>query len=113
MLAAEGQKMGELEARFETDMVETVYRTTGRETGYWAAYFLRAVKRHGGVVAAKRLLATRGLSRGLVKLRQKNRLDLSMEALVLRPEYCSLFTDEERAIATRRLEDARAMDVVA
>ena len=44
------------------------------------------------------------------KLRARDRLDLSMETLVLAPEYASLFTEEERAIAARRLEEARAAD---
>ncbi len=105
--------MDELEARFETEMVEKVYRTTGKETGYWASYFLRAVKRHGGVAAAKRLLAQKGLSNGLLKLREKDRLDLAMEALVLRPEYAALFTDDERATAARRLEEAGAIGAAA
>ena len=101
--------MSELEARFETDMIERVYRTAGKETGYWASYFLRAVRRHGAVGAARRLLQQKGISRGLAKLRAKDRLDLAMETLVLAPEYQSLFTDEERATAARRLEAARDM----
>ena len=28
--------MTDIEARFEQDMVEKVYRAAGRETGYWA-----------------------------------------------------------------------------
>ena len=102
--------MTDLEARFETEMVETVYRTAGRETGYWASYFLRAVRQHGGVRAARRLLGTHGPSKGLLKLRDKNRLDLAMETLVLKPEYSALFTDEERATAARLLEDVRSFD---
>lgn len=101
--------MGELEAKFEGEMIERVYRTTGRETGYWASYFLRAVRSHGGVGAARRLLQQKGLSKGLRTLREKERLDLAMETLVLAPEYQVLFTDEERAVAGRRLEEARAL----
>jgi hypothetical protein len=101
--------MRELEARFETEMIERVYRTTGRETGYWASYFLRAVRSHGGVGAARRLLQQKGLSKGLRTLREKERLDLAMETVVLAPEYRMLFTDEERAVAGRRLEEARAL----
>jgi hypothetical protein len=103
--------MSDRAAQFEREMIETVYRTTGRETGYWASYFLRAVKEHGGVVAAKRLLETKGLSKGLRTLAEKQRLDLAMEALVLKPEFSTLFTDEERAIAARRLDEARARTV--
>jgi hypothetical protein len=101
--------MSDLHERFENDMIETVYRTAGRETGYWASYFLRAVKRHGGVTAAKRMLATKGLSKGLTTLRDKGRLDLAMETLVLKPEYAPLFTGEERAIAARRLDQVTAV----
>jgi len=103
--------MSELEARFEADMIEKVYRTAGKETGYWASYFLRAVRTHGGVEAARRLLQQKGISRGLAKLRASDRLDLAMETLVLAPEYGPLFTEEERAIAARRLDEARAMPV--
>lgn len=103
--------MSDLAARFEHDMVEKVYRTTGTETGYWASYFLRTVRRYGGVDAARRLLQQKGLSAGLVKLRVKGRLDLSMETLVLAPEYRSLFTEAERAVAARRLEEAGRLDV--
>ncbi len=105
--------MSDLGARFASEMIETVYRTAGRETGYWASYFLRTVRRHGGVAAAKRLLETRGVSKGLLKLGEKNRLDLAMETLVLKPEYSPLFTDEERAIAARRLDEVRRREVAA
>ena len=100
--------MTDLEARFEQEMVEKVYRTAGRETGYWAGYFLRSVKRHGGVGAARRLLGRPGVSNGLAKLSAMHRLDLAMETLVLDPAYQPLFTDEERAIASKRLEAAQA-----
>jgi hypothetical protein len=99
--------MTDIEARFEQDMVEKVYRAAGRETGYWAGYFLRSVKRYGGVAAARRLLERGGVSKGLAKLASLNRLDLTMETLVLDPAYAVLFTDEERGIATRRLDEAR------
>ena len=99
--------MTDIEARFEQDMVEKVYRGAGRETGYWAGYFLKSVKRYGGVGAARRLLERGEVSRGLAKLARLGRLDLAMETLVLDPAYASLFTDEERATAAQRLEQAR------
>jgi hypothetical protein len=104
--------MTDLETRFERDMIEKVYRTAGRETGYWAGYFLKAVKRDGGVAAAKRLLQKHGVSKGLRRLGSMNRLDLAMETLVLAPDYRALFTDEERAIAAKRLEHVRTVSVV-
>ncbi|MBM4439054.1 MAG: hypothetical protein FJ027_01425 [Candidatus Rokubacteria bacterium] len=100
--------MTDLAARFEQDMVEKVYRTVGRETGYWAGYFLKSVKQYGGVGAARRALEREGISKGLAKLASLDRLDLAMETLVLDPAYGPLFTDDERAIAARRLAEARA-----
>jgi hypothetical protein len=35
-----------------------------------------------------------------------------METLVLAPDYRALFTDEERAIAAKRLEHVRTVSVV-
>src|SRR5216117_4568857 len=86
-VVVEETAMTDIEARFEQEMVEKVYRAAGRETGYWAGYFLRSVKRHGGSGAARRLLQQRSVSRGLAKLAALGRLDLAMETLVLDPAY--------------------------
>jgi hypothetical protein len=98
--------MMELEERFHALMLERVYRETGRQCGYWAHRFRQLVAAHGGVAAAKRLLARRRVSPGFTVLKEKGRLDLSMEALVTEPQSGELFTDAERAAARRRLEGA-------
>ena len=99
--------MTDLEARFEQEMIEKVYRAAGREAGYWAGHFLRSVKKHGGLSTARRLLEQPQVSKGLLRLAELNRLDLAMEALVLEPTYRTLFTDGERAMASKRLEMAQ------
>jgi len=43
------------------------------------------------------------VSNGFTTLWDRKRLDLSVEAYVLRPEYAPLFTEEERGIARARL----------
>jgi len=100
--------MTDLDARFEQEIIEKVYRAAGRETGYWAGYFLRSVKQHGGIGTARRLLERPHVSKGLARLAELDRLDLAMEALVLDPAYQILFTDDERVMAGKRLEMARA-----
>ena len=90
------------EARFHEEMIE-IFRKTGEEFGYWPHYYLRLVRRAGGVAAAKKLLRDREVSDGFLRLVRERRLDLSVEHLVLRRRFASLFSEEERAVATDRL----------
>lgn len=105
-----------LEMRFHDDMLG-VFRLAGEATrrtrpdgtierGYWASYFLRGVRNHGGPDYAHQLLRKQGTTDGFQRLRQEGRLDLTMEALVLRPEYTELFSEEERSVAAHGLAEA-------
>lgn len=92
-----------VEAQFHQAMVQ-LHETTVRELDYRPTYFVRMVSEHGGVEAARRLLATDKPSDGFTTLWEAKRLDLSVEAHVIDPTYESLFTDDERRTAQRRLE---------
>lgn len=83
------------------------YRRSGEETGYWARRFLMAVRRNGGLVTAKRMLQPRtaGQRAGLDTLLEAGRPDLTIEAIILRPEYRGLFNEAELATAEQRLGD--------
>lgn len=105
-----------LELRFHDAMLD-VFRLAGEATrrrrsdgtvarGYWASYFLRGVRNHGGPGYAHQLLRKDGTTDGFQRLREEGRLDLTMEALVLKPEYAELFTAEERRVAAHRLAEA-------
>ena len=105
-----------LERRFHDDML-AIFRLAGEATrhprpdgtverGYWASYFLRAVRNHGGLEYAHQLLRQEGTTDGFQRLTDEGRLDLTMEALVLKTEYADLFSDEERRIAAHRLAQA-------
>lgn len=94
--------MRPLEERFHCAMIE-IYEAEKRETGVNAAYFLRMISDHGGVEAARRLLDKDTPSEGFTRLWEFNRLDLTVEALVLKPKFASLFSDKEMAIARDRL----------
>jgi hypothetical protein len=102
-----------LELRFHREMLN-IFTLAGEATrkqsadgstirGYWASYFLRGVRNHGGLAYAHQLLRAEGTSDGFQRLTDERRLDLTVEALVLKPEYSELFTDEERAVAASRL----------
>jgi hypothetical protein len=60
---------------------------------------------HRGLGTAQILLHSQSVSDGYTALWERNRLDLTVEALVLQPEWHDLFTDEERATARKRLQD--------
>ena len=106
----------DLERQFHADMLD-IFRLAGEATrkvrpdgsverGYWASYFLRGVRNHGGREYARTLIHMVGTTPGFERLRHEKHLELTAEALILRRKYASLFTDEERRIAAVRLADA-------
>jgi 5-methylcytosine-specific restriction protein A len=83
------------------------FKRAGREAGYRGYYYLRSIRTHGALAAAKRILAKRGAggeTKGFRALLHAGRPDLSVEAIILRPEFRSLFTPAELATARERLK---------
>ncbi|HEU4321798.1 MAG TPA: hypothetical protein VFS21_01500 [Roseiflexaceae bacterium] len=95
--------MSNLEAAFHQEMLDSYHQLA--EQGYRATYFLRMIQQHGGLQAARQLIAQEGTSEGLHRIWDLKRLDLSAEALALKPEFRSLFSDEERQRARQHLAD--------
>ena len=105
----------QLEAEFERAMYEQVYLRIWRECGYRAERFrqmicpprrgLKGKLYRGGLKTAKQLLWKE--SAGFQVLDEKNRLDLSVEALVTQPAWASLFTEAELRAALIRLEERK------
>ena len=98
----EVNNMEELEKKFHGEMV-TIYQTAKKELNYNATRFLQLVSDNGGLHAAKQLIAVDGGTYGFEVLWEHDRLDLSVEALVLKPEFRQLFTDEEIILCKTRL----------
>lgn len=96
--------MADKEKQFHQAMVE-IYETAKIECGYNATRFLQLVGSKGGVAAAKQLICKPGGTEGFTTLWECGRLDLSVEAHVLKPEYRELFTDEERKLCIERLKE--------
>lgn len=63
--------------------------------GIRQARLRQTAEKYGGIDAAKYYINHGRISDGFDALRQKKRLDLSMEALVTAPAYHGLFSDEE------------------
>ncbi len=82
------------------------YERAGHEAKYWASYFLRELKKYGGLATAKRILNKpdkNGITKGFIALEKANLIELSVENVVLSPEFRDVFTPEELSIAERRL----------
>ena len=95
--------MNSLEKQFNEDM-KNLYLTAKKELNYKATRFWQLVSDRGGLQAAKTLIAKDNGSTGFVVLWENKRLDLSVEAHVLKPEYIELFTEEERDKCRKKLE---------
>ena len=84
-----------------------IYRRAFKEADYRATIFLNMVNEHGGYDAAMTLIHAGRPSDGYTALWQRGHLDLTVEALILRPEWWDIFTDEDRKAAFVRLEQYR------
>lgn len=87
---------------FHAEM-EGIYYEAARAHNYYATRFLRMVREHGGVEAAKRLMRNPE-QYGFRKLAELDALRISVEARMLRQQFRPLFTAEELAEANRRME---------
>lgn len=84
-----------------------ILRKAGEETGYWGRYFLRELKKKGGVATIKRMLKpakTDTIADGFQALIDAGRIDLSIEATALEPQFSVLLSADEVAEAKRRLD---------
>jgi hypothetical protein len=88
-------------ASFDAALLDAYERW--KTIGYRATRFRQMLGRHGGVETARRLLRLRGVSPGFGRLRDEQRLEDTVEYILLRPEFAALFTTGEQAAARRRL----------
>ncbi len=93
-----------LEREFHNAMVN-IYRQALADCQYKATYFLQMVTARGGVGTARYLLSTDDPQSGFTELYLCGRLDLTVEAHVIKPEFRGLFTDSELRQARKRLND--------
>jgi 5-methylcytosine-specific restriction protein A len=90
---------------FTTRMLK-IYEDAKSQIGYQANRFRQKVARDGGVVAAKYWLRpTADTTDGFRRLSDHDRLDLSVEAVVLDPQWRHFFTPAELRAARSRLDE--------
>jgi hypothetical protein len=94
-----------LQDEFDVRMHE-VYRAGKREARFSAPLFAEMLKEHGGLETAKRFLHSADYAAGFTALWERKRLDLTVEAMILKEEkWHPLFTPEELAICKKRLKE--------
>lgn len=94
-----------LEEKFHAAMLHVYESGVQLNPPYRATRFLQMVQGSGGKVAADKLLASINPSAGFTELflRGKENLKLSVEYLVLQESWRNLFTEEQLAVARKRL----------
>ena len=89
---------------FDRAVLELIERCRS-ELRYNPRYFRVMVTQYGALEAARRLLHAPAVSDGFVTLWERQRIDLTVETLVVDERFAALFTEEERAVARKRLDD--------
>ena len=94
----------DIEKEFDLAMLG-IYTRAKTEANYNAKIFFDMLNRHRGLATAKTLINSPKPSDGYTALYERERLDLTVEAMVLsEPRWHPLFTLEEIENAKRRLK---------
>ncbi|AMJ40511.1 hypothetical protein [Anaerotignum propionicum] len=86
--------MTDIEKIFSEEWMKKAEQAKGLE-GYNSAKLIKEIQQYGGVSVARRALSRNGCSDNFEILKKSKWLDLSMEALIVKGEYGSLFEDDE------------------
>ena len=97
--------MEELQKEFTLACEEAIREC--RKLGYVPSVWMRMIQTHGAVETARKLILSGDFQDGLLRLLSLGRADLTIESAVLDERWNDLFTDEQRAVAKWRLENAR------
>ena len=95
--------MKNLEHEFHEAMMD-IYHSAKRECNYNSKYFLRMISEYGSIETAHRLLSGPEPQSGFTRMWECERLELTVECLVLNPRFQELFEDHELEAARHRLE---------
>lgn len=74
------------------------------KVNYKPTAFLKMIDDYGTIMAVKKLINSTKVSDGYIKLYEKQRLDLTVEAIILEDKWNDLFTEKELLIAQNRLK---------
>jgi 5-methylcytosine-specific restriction enzyme A len=104
-----GFNISDIQAEWENEFNIRIFETydLAKKFGYTALRYLQKIRKDGGVKSSKYWLNPKkkeqSPSKGFQTLIKKDKLDISLEALVLRYPFNNLFTKEELDVARSRL----------
>lgn len=87
-----------------TEAMFNIYKSARDECSYNATRFLHMLNEHNGLETARILIHSDKVSDGYIALWERQRLDLTVEALILSEPWSQLFTEQELSIARNRLK---------
>lgn len=93
-----------LEKEFTKELFDNVAEM--KQYGYNPTIYMRMISENGAVNAAKKLVMQDVQSSGFATLIMINKLELSVEASVIKDKYKDLFTDAEIQNSIRKLKEA-------
>ena len=87
------------------EAMRDLYRQWKDECRYNANRFMQLLDRAGPLKTAIQLVGSSQPSKGFLTLHAYKKLDLTVEALILRPEFSHLFPAQVVEMARRRLDE--------
>lgn len=96
--------MRQIELDLFNDMVN-LYREVDKQCNYKQMGFLQTLQVNGAIETVKELINRSDITDWFKRLLECNRLDLSVEALVVKDKYDELFTVAEKKICLKRLKE--------
>lgn len=96
--------MTPLEREFTKELLDNVAEM--KQYGYNPTIYTRMISENGAVNAAKKLVVKDVQSSGFATLIMLRKLELSVEASVIKDKYKDLFTDAEIQNSIRKLKEA-------
>ena len=93
-----------LEVQLEQELLNAC-QLCHKNYGYHPARFLQMLKENGPVLTAIKLVMDKSFHEGFTKMWEFGRLDLTLEAIILREPYCQLFNEEVIERARERLSE--------
>lgn len=92
-----------LEKKFNADIMESIEES--KKIGYNPSRFIQMLSEtNGNAYELAIKLVSKGITLGLENLWEKGRLDLTMEARIIKPEFQELFPKEVVEVCRKKLE---------